>query len=209
MKWNALQEDAKDRGFLVFAMDQMQTPVMKRPAAWGLTGTDGYCMGLVAKWVSLQYQGKNFLINLDKVCDTPPYDSTIAHIASSKVASSTIGRATYFQQTRAAVKVFHCTVSSGLREDRGTAATAEFWWSVMSKAYGCYSATIGGTKGAHAIGLRHGRDNRYHVFDPNHFHVALPSKSTFLSFVYFHLLLAGYGTNYGMESAIIGIRPPI
>lgn len=51
MNWDALQRAAKTKGYLVFAMDQAQTPVLTQPGPWG-SAYDGYCIGLAATWIA-------------------------------------------------------------------------------------------------------------------------------------------------------------
>ena len=55
MNWDAIQNDAKAKGHLVFAVDQAQTAVLTQPGPWG-SAFDGYCIGLCANWVALQYR---------------------------------------------------------------------------------------------------------------------------------------------------------
>ena len=87
MNWDAIQNDAKAKGHLVFAVDQAQTAVLTEPGPWG-SAFDGYCIGLCANWVSLQYQGKNFPIAADKTCDNPPWQSTQAQNLSDASKSA-------------------------------------------------------------------------------------------------------------------------
>ena len=54
----------------------------------------------------------------------------------------------------------------------------------------------------------HGRDNRYHLFDPNYFHIALKDKATFKSYVTWYLSQANYDTSYTKRTGVVGIRPP-
>ncbi len=62
MQWDAVQTEAKTKGNLVYAMDQAQTAVMTEPGPWG-EAYGGYCIGLAARWMSLQYQGKDYPYN--------------------------------------------------------------------------------------------------------------------------------------------------
>ena len=57
--------------------------------------------------------------------------------------------------------------------------------------------------------LRHGRDNRYHLFDPNYFHVAIKGADTFKSFVDSYLRRARYDTQFEAKTGVVGIKPPI
>jgi hypothetical protein len=158
MNWDAIQNDAKAKGHLVFAMAQNQTAVMTQPGPWG-SSFDGYCIGLCANWIALQYQGKDFPIAADKTCETPPWRSTQAQTLSDMSKS-----ADWTGWWKEAMSPFTCTLSDGLRASRVTKPTADFLWSIMAQAYGCYGVFLGRDGGAHAIALRHGRDNRYHLF---------------------------------------------
>ncbi len=53
MQWDALQTEANTKGNLVYALDQAQTAVMTEPGPWG-EAYGGYCIGLAARWMSLQ-----------------------------------------------------------------------------------------------------------------------------------------------------------
>jgi len=79
----------------------------------------------------------------------------------------------------------------------------------MAQAYGCYGVYLSGPGGAHAIALRHGRDNRYHLFDPNYFHVVLKDKATFKTYVAWYLSQSNYDTQYTNKTGVVGIRPPM
>jgi hypothetical protein len=178
MNWDAIQLDAKAKGYLIFGIDQAQTPVLTQPGPWG-SAYDGYCIGLSASWVSLAYQGKDFPVASD-ACDNPPWQATEAQ-----------------------------NLSDALRAVRHTKPTADFLWSIMSQAYGCYGVYLQGSGGAHAIALRHGRDNRYHLFDPNYFHIAIKGKDTFKAYVDSYLAKSGYDKQFEKKTGVVGIRPPI
>ncbi len=203
MQWDAIQNDAKAKGHLVFAMDQAQTDVMTQPGPWG-TAYDGYCIGLASNWVALAYQGKNFPVTANNCCENPPWKSTLAQSLSDAMA-----RVDWTDGWKAAVQPFNCVLSDGLRAARDTAPTATFLWSVMSQAYGCYGVLLRGPKSAHAIALRHGRDNRYHLFDSNYFHIVLKSESSFKSYVKWYLTATGYDGKYTVKTGVVGITPPI
>lgn len=203
MNWDAIQNNAKAKGHLVFAMDQAQTPVLTQPGPWG-SAFDGYCIGLAANWISLAYQGKNFPIAADKTCDNPPWQSSQA-----QNLSDAIKRVDWTDGWKAAVAPFNCLLSDGLRAVRDTAPSANFLWSVMCQAYGCYGVSLRGPSGAHAIALRHSRDNRYHLFDSNYFHIVLGSEAAFKSTVKAYLTATGYDTTYSSKTGVVGIKPPI
>ena len=76
MRWDYIQREAKQRGFLVYAIDQGQTVPMVQPGPWGPI-EHGYCAGLAANWIALAYQGKDFLYS-GQECNDPPWQSTMA-----------------------------------------------------------------------------------------------------------------------------------
>lgn len=203
MNWDSIQLAAKAKGNLIFAIDQAQTAVLTQPGPWG-SAFDGYCIGLAASWISLAYQGREFPYDAGKVCDNPPVDATQAQNLSD--ASSKPGWADWWGD---AVEPYRCRLSDGLRAERGTKPTAAFLWSIVSCAYGCYGVYMKGDGGAHAIALRHGRDNRIHIFDANYYHAAAKSGDAFKTLLQWHLDQSGYSARYNKKTGIIGIKPPI
>ena len=204
MKWNALQNAAKAKGTLVFAMNQAQTPAMTEPGPWG-TSTDGYCIGLAATWISWQYQGKNFPFDGTKACDNPPWQSTMA-----QTLSDTTNAAKWLDYWTAASGPFQMTLSDGLKATRATMLTGAFIRSIAAKAYGCYGITVTGTGGTHAVAVRHAKDNRFHFFDANNGHFVVRDHTMIAAFLDKYWQDSGYAANF-LEStaAIVGIRPPI
>ena len=202
MQWDAVQLDAKAKGHLIFGIDQAQTAVLTQPGPWG-SAYDGYCIGLSASWISLAYQGKDFPTAGD-ACDNPPWQATEAQNLSDALKG-----VEWTNWWKVAMTPFQCTLSDGLRATRHTKPTADFLWSIMSQAYGCYGVYLQGSGGAHAIALRHGRDNRYHLFDPNYFHIAVKGKDTFKAYVGSYLTMSGYDKQFEMKTGVVGVRPPI
>jgi hypothetical protein len=202
MNWDAVQLAAKAKGVLVFAMDQAQTDVLTQPGPWG-SAFDGYCIGLAANWVSLAYKGENFPFDAAQVCDNPPWQGTLA-----QNLSDAIKRVDWTDGWKAAVEPLQCHLSPGLRAYQDSKPTAGFLWSIMSLSYGCFGVSLRGGGGAHAIALRHGRDNRYHLFDSNYFHIATKGVDTFKSLLKWYLGASGYDATY-TKAGIVGIRPPI
>jgi hypothetical protein len=202
MNWDAVQLAAKAKGILVFAIDQAQTAVMTQLGPWG-SAYDGYCIGLCASWISLAYQDKDFPFDGAKVCDNPPWQSTEAQNLSdaAKVASWT-------DWWKAATGPFQCRLSDGILAVREHKPTASFLYAVATQAYGCYGIYLKGDGAAHAIVLRHTRDNRLHIFDPNYFHVSGPIGDG-KSMLRWWLEKSGYDTRYKTRTGVVGIRPPV
>jgi len=203
MNWDNLQRTARTNGQLVFAMDQAQTPVMTQPGPWG-TSTDGYCIGLAATWISYCYAGKSFPVDSNKVCDNPPWRSTL-----SQTMSDAAVRTIWTDGWKAATEPFQMTPSDGLRGFRNSAVTSTFVYAMVTQAYGCYGVTMRRSGGAHAIALRHGRDNRMHLFDANYGHFAVADHTRLRDFLRWYLTTSGYGARYDESCGVVGVRPPI
>ena len=203
MNWDNLQLTAKTNGQLVFAMDQAQTPAMTQPGPWG-SSTDGYCIGLAATWIAWAYAGKSFPVDGNKVCDNPPWQSTMGQTLSDAVA-----RTDWTDGWKAATGAFQMTLSDGLRAFRTGKPTAVFLYSIVVMAYGCYGITLRRNGGAHAIALRHGRDNRMHLFDANYGHFAVRDHTQLRPFLTWYLDKSGYGNRYQESTGIVGVKPPI
>jgi hypothetical protein len=203
MLWDDVQRTARDRGQLVFAMDQAQTPAMTQPGPWG-SSTDGYCIGLAATWISYCYASKTFPVDSAKVCDNPPWRSTLAQTMSDAAI-----RTIWTDGWKAATEPFQMTLSSGLRAHRNSKPTAAFIHSIVTLAYGCYGVRLKGSIGAHAIALRHGQDNRMHLFDANYGHFAVRDHSLLKGFLNWYLRATEYDVDFDSECGVIGVRPPI
>lgn len=203
MDWNDLQKEAKTKGTLVFAMNQAQTPVTTQPGPWG-TSFDGFCIGLAAQWMLYCYQKKSFPVDANMVCENPPWQSTLSQTLSDKS-----GATNWVQFWTAAIEPFQMTLSDGLRATRNTAPTASFLHSIVTQAYGCYGVTLEREGGAHAIALRHGTDNRMHLFDANKGHFSVRDHTVLKPFLAWYLKKSGYETKYDKATRIVGVRPPI
>ena len=203
MIWDDLQKEAKAKGTLVFAMSQAQTPVMTQPGPWG-TSFDGFCIGLAAQWILYCYQKKTFPLDGALVCDNPPWQSTLSQTLSDKTAATN-----WVDFWKSAIEPFQMTLSDGLRATRSTNPTASFLHSIVTKAYGCYAVSLIRAGGAHAIALRHGTDNRMHLFDANEGHFSVRDHTQLKPFLAWYLKKSGYDTRYDKGTHIVGVRPPI
>jgi hypothetical protein len=203
MEWDELQKEAKTKGTLVFAMDQAQTPAMTQPGPWG-TSFDGYCLGLAVQWVSYAYANKCFPTDASKVCDYPPWQATM-----SQTLSDTSADTVWPGRWKVTAAECQMTLSDGLRAMRNTKPTADFLYSIVTKAYGCYGVSLVSSTSAHAIALRHGKDNRMHLFDANYGHFSVRDHTVLKAFLSWSLKKSGYDTRYDKATRIVGIRPPI
>jgi hypothetical protein len=201
MQWDGLQTTARDRGWLVYAVDQGQTAPLTQPGPWGDIRA-GYCLGLAATWVSLQYQGMDLSFTA-QVCDYPPWQATMAQ---NVYQNSTTGNR--LDDYQLALKPYAC-VLSGFKAERRHPPSASFFCQVAFQAYGCYGIIMEGSIGAHAVAMRNGRDGKMHLFDANYFHLAVQNPSQFQSAVDWWLDKSGYAKGLEKVSYIFGIKPPI
>ena len=201
MQWDAIQQVAKNKGVLVFAIDQSQTPPMTQPGPWGDV-SKGYCMGLAANWIALAYQGRDFPF-ANQVCDNPPRQSTM--VQNIDQSARLID---WVDEWKVVTAPFLCSVT-GLKATRGHLPSAAFICQVVFRAYGCYGVSLNRPGGGHAVAMRNGRDGRLHLFDPNYFHVAMRGPDAFQAFVSWWLQQTGYDKRYTEGAGVVGIRPPI
>jgi hypothetical protein len=202
MKWDDVQLAAKAKGILVFAIDQSQTAVETQPGPWG-SAYDGYCIGLAANWISLGYQDTDFPYDAAKVCDNPPWQSTQAQNLSDAVNA-----AAWTDWWKAAIEPFQCRISDAIIAVREHKLTASFLYAVATQSYGCYGVYLKRDGGSHAIALRHTRDNRLHLFDPNYFHISMPVPEG-KTILHWYLEESGYEGRYKLRTGVVGVRPPI
>jgi hypothetical protein len=207
MQWNAMQLAAKQKGWLVYAINQGQSAVVTQPGPWG-SAFDGYCIGLAAEWASMMYQGQDFPFS-NQACDDPPWQSTIAqNLSDSSNSADQLGF------WKAAVTPFSCSMSGFNAERRNHAPSAAFFCQVAFRAYGCYGITMVGPNAAHAVAMRNGKDGM-HLFDANRFHLRINNPAVFQAAVDWWLSNspfaggASYASRYTTASYIFGIRPPI
>lgn len=201
MEWTGLQTTARSRGTLVFAMRQAETPPMTQPGPWGLSSS-GYCRGLAALWASYCYKGKTFPVDSSKVCDNPPWQATM----SQTVGTDAMTAGVWTSGWQASVEALQMSLSGGLRAWRDTHPTPDFIYSIVTKAYGCYGVRLERTGGAHAIALRHGKDNRMHLFDANYGHFAVTDHTLLKDFLRWYLAETGYVSLY-TKTGVVGIVP--
>jgi len=207
MQWNAMQLTAKQKGWLVYAIDQSQTAVLTQPGPWG-AAYSGYCIGLASQWASLMYRGQDLPFS-NQVCDTPPWQSTMAQ---NVAANTTAADQTDFWKTTLAG--FSCSLTGFKAVRRNHPPSAAFFCQVAFQAYGCYGITMVGPGGAHAVAMRNGKDGM-HLFDANFFHLRINNPSVFQAAVDWWLStppyagVSAYNAIYTTESSIFGIKPPM
>src|SRR6478736_9304078 len=103
MDWKPIQTNAKNKGCLIFAINQSSTPPMTEDGPWGDV-THGYCLGLSANWISLAYKGSDFP-TVGDVCNNPPWQATMAQNLARVPASD------WTDFWKIATQTFQCGIS--------------------------------------------------------------------------------------------------
>ena len=209
MNFDSIQNAAKTKGQLVFAMDQGQQDIpMMAEAGFGV-GQEGYCMGLSLRWISEMYAGRNLPFSPM----TGTYDEVdwfalqlfgrYVEMPASVIDTDTLG----WKNTTAMLSM---SVSPGLRAWQFfQAPSGRFICTTARRAWGCYGITLSSkNKGNHAIAVRHARDNAFHLFDPNYGHFAVKWVDKFQAFLDGYFAATGYATLYNNVAFITGVRPP-
>ncbi len=207
MQWSAMQLTAKQKGWLVYAINQSQTAPLTQPGPWG-SAYDGSCIGLAAEWASLMYHGQDFPFS-NQVCDNPPWQSTMAqNLSDSSASPDQLGF------WKSALTPFACSMTGFNAVRRNHAPSAAFFCQVAFQAYGCYGITMVGPGAAHAVAMRNGKDGM-HLFDANFFHLRISDPSIFQAAVDWWLStppyagVSSYAATFTTESYVFGIKPPI
>lgn len=206
MDWHPLQTTAKNRGQLVFAMRQSQLPMKKLPIIKQLT-EGGFCIGLSVTWIAMQYEGEAFSVEggIGGVCEWPPFRAVL-YQNISKIE----GEPDWTDFWDTAGRPEQLRLSDGLRAKRNTKPTADFIYSIVTKAYGCYGITMEGDAAAHAVAMRHGRDNRMHFFDPNFGQFVVADHTKLKAFLnWFFAQVPFYQEKLNTMTGVVGIKPPI
>jgi hypothetical protein len=79
----------------------------------------------------------------------------------------------------------------------------------VARAYRCYGITLSRDGGAHAIGARHGGDDRFHLFDANYGHFVAKTTDGFKDFLDWYFANAGYKDRYDRSVMVTYIKPPV
>jgi hypothetical protein len=204
MQWDAVQTEAKTKGNLVYALDQAQTAVMTEPGPWG-EAYGGYCIGLAARWMSLQYQGKDYPYNPGtQEYDGADWRATVGQ--NTEFTTKNTGDLKFWEW---AISPFQLGLSGSLKVESAGKPSGAIINLAVTHAYGCYGITLRREGGAHSIAAENARDNRFHLFDGNYGHFVANSANSFKNFLDWYFDKTGYKNRYTKSVLVIGITPPI
>jgi hypothetical protein len=134
VKWDKVQKGARDKGVLVYAMDQAQTVVMTQPGPWG-NAYSGFCAGLARRWIALRYDGKDYPFDAStQVLEMPDWQATRDQNIGEDVSGDLLER------LEAVFKQYNMSVNKGRVTEKNTAATGAMLEAAAGE--GCYYVAL-------------------------------------------------------------------
>lgn len=215
MPMNDLQTEADQRGFLIYAMNQANTPPLAKvangepaPGPWGAV-YEGYCAGLATRWIALRYAMYDYPFDrATKMCTLPDWQATrdqnivIDEWADPKLRFPTQFKAPFAQ--------YGLQLNLGAVIDFPTAMNGVLLRRVGLAAEGCHCIYLAGKGGAHAVAMMNEGKQGWRFFDANFGHFRLPSGPAFESFIDWFMDKSGYNQQQFLSEhvATVHINPP-
>jgi hypothetical protein len=162
VEWNDVQTGAKQRGWLVFAMDQGQT-AWSQDSKYGVG--EGYCIGLACQWLSDMYWSRSFDVGPDQVVELPPWKAVLVQKAATAGKDWTMWDTALLEYSMYRDAGLGMEDATMLTPD--TARMAEKFRAVLEKSFGGYAWGCSGDAGAHAMAMFR-TPGRLDLFDPNY-----------------------------------------
>jgi len=202
MHWDDVQKDARDAGYLVFAMDQAQTPVMTEVGPWG-NAYSGFCAGCVVCWIGLRYGGSDFAFDPGtREVRMPDWRTT----RDQNVYEDAPGD--FPDQLVPAFAQYGLTLNRGRLTRKTEAPTGTILKSAGLAGEGCYYISIRRADGGHAIAMQNMGKAGWRLFDANYGEFTAKDDNQFDTFVTWYMDATNYDTKYTAATRIIGINPP-
>jgi hypothetical protein len=209
MNWDKVQKAADKHGYLIYAMDQAQTPVMTQPGPWGAAAS-GYCAGLAVRWIGLRYVGADYKFNkATKVVEMPDWQSTRdQNLYENDLAAASGAGATFPEPYKPTFAKYGLTINSGLVTMMNVAATGGILRNAAAAKEGCYLISLRGPGGGHAVAMQNMGKSGWRFFDANYGAMKTNTPQGFENLMTWFLKATGYGTQYTTAVRIAGINPP-
>ena len=206
MNWDALQTEAKQKGYLIFAMDQSQTPVMTQPGPWG-AAYSGFCAGLAIRWIALRYVGQDYRYDSKTLeCDMPDWqatrDQTLYEIDLAKDGAD------FPKEYKPTFGVYGLFLNDGLVTRMATAVTGAILRQAGAGKELCYFIEMKRAGGGHAIAMENIGRAGWRLFDANYGEFKCKDAASFETFMTWYLYKTGYGTRYNTAINIVGVNQP-
>lgn len=206
MNWNTVQTEAKEKGYLIFAMSQAQTPVMTQPGPWG-AAYSGFCAGLATRWIALRYVGEDFRYDRKTLeCEMPDWqstrDQTLYEIDLAKDGAD------FPKEYKKTFGVYGLFLNDGLVTKMSVAVSGAILRQAGETKPVCYFIEMRRAGGGHAIAMEHIPRGGWRMFDANYGEFKMNDAAAFETFMTWYLHRTGYGARYDTAINIVGVNPP-
>jgi hypothetical protein len=202
MKWDAVQTEAKKKGWLTYAMDQAQTDVMRQPGPWG-NAYSGFCAGCVVRWIALRYGGADYAFDSrTQVVEMPDWRAT----RDQNVYEDASGD--FPDQLAPAFAQYGLTLNKGQVTKQKAVATGAMLRTAGSAATGCYYISLRSGSGGHAVSMQNEGGGKWRFFDANYGAFRRNSDKGFEEFIDWYMKATGYATKYTEATRIAGVNAP-
>jgi hypothetical protein len=205
MNWDAVQTEAMEKGWLIFAMDQGQTDAIKMPGPWG-TAALGYCLGCTVRWIVLRYGGSDYAYDSKtRVVETPDWRTT----RDQNIYEDTPTLGDFPDELVPVYAQYGLTVNKGQMTTRNSVATGSMLRAASSAGTGCYHIVLsrdGG--GRHGVAMQNEGGGKWRFFDANYGGFWAKSDQDFETFIGWYMDQSGYGKKYTAATSIVGVNPP-
>jgi len=203
MQWNYVQTEAKKQRYLVFAMDQSQTPVMTQPGPWGKAHS-GFCAGCAVYWIALRYIEADFAFDRTTLeVNMPDWWTT----RDQNVFDDMYARDEFPLNLNYPFSLYSLTVNLGMVTCKSSALSGEMLTGA-GQATGCYYIALRKPQGGHAIAMQNLGGGKWRLFDANYGEFFTECDQDFVDFVDWYAGNTGYRTEYAETTRIVGINPP-
>ena len=180
--WDRVQTWANDEDWVVYAMDQGQTPVLadinpgkeeeSAPGPWGVA-SDGFCVGLAMRWIGLRYKGQDYPYNpRTRVANGEFWEAT----RDQNISRSTPGP--WPSRFRTVMGQYGAPVDLKRCAEKRVPVSAKLLTEAIAAGDGLYYFELRREGGAHALAIE-SEGGRYHLFDSNEGHFLVKSLDRF------------------------------
>jgi hypothetical protein len=202
MKWDAVQIKARNRGYLIFAMDQAQTDVCTMPGPWG-AAHKGFCTACAIRWITLRYGGSDFAYDPKTMVVEPP--DLLRDTRDQNIYCNEKGR--FPINLVNALALYGLTLNLG-RLTKQKELNGMLLTQAGLAGEGCYLTYMSHKGGAHMVAIQNMGSSGWRVFDANFGSFYAKSDYQFLHFMEWYLELTGYRRTYTVFTGIVGVNPP-
>jgi len=213
MNWDKIQREARDRGELVYAMDQ-DVPRFDEghmPPEWVAAGEHGRCVGFALRWVGLRAWGKDYHHSVisNGAESGPTADGNFAEVPRDQALSRSI-TAGFLIRVETVLAQYDVPVNRSRYMRTSQGITAPLVLNRVFAGDGLYYFEMRREGGAHAIAVQR-FGHCYRLFDANEGHFVFNGEKRFAEYLPEFLRRTGYAERYVAGTWIAGVSavPPV